>query len=146
MCGTPAVAQPPQVPGRIGQAVRMVDPQSVDEPLGDQCKQLLVRGGEHLWVLLPQRGEPVDVEEATVEPGRRIDVEELLPQLRVAPEAVLLVGGHVVRDAVEHDAEPGAVARSRNASLAAEVLREPRWIGDVVAVRRPRAGLQRGER
>ena len=58
------------------------------------------------------------------QPVSAVDVEEARAQLRVAPERVLVVGRHVVRDDVEHDAEPAARASqsARNACLAAELV------------------------
>src|SRR6185503_19317397 len=51
---------------------------------------------------------PVDVEEAPVPPGRLVPVEVAPPELGIAPERVLVVGRHVVRDDVEQHAEAGA--------------------------------------
>jgi hypothetical protein len=104
-----ALAQPLEVPGRIGEPVRMVDPQPVHGALVDQPQRQRVRGFEHLRVLLADAREVVDVEEPAMPPGRRVDVEELLPQLGVGPVAVGLVRGHVVRDDVEHDPQPRLV-------------------------------------
>ena len=61
----------------------------------------------------------------------------------VGPEAVLAARGHVVRDDVEHHAEPGARELAERL-LAAELLRDPRRVDDVVAVRR--AGLRLHDR
>ena len=69
---------------------------------------------EHLGILLAHAGEVVDVEEAPVAPGGRVDVEEPLAQRWVGPEAVGVVGRHVVGDDVEDDPD----AR-RRAALAA---------------------------
>jgi hypothetical protein len=66
---------------------------------------------EHLGLLDAQAAQIVDVEEAAVAAGAAVDVEEPLAQLRVAPEDVLLVGRHVIRDDVEHDPETGLAER-----------------------------------
>ena len=42
----------------------MIDPQPVDEPLGDQRQHQLVGALEHLGILLAHAREIVDVEEA----------------------------------------------------------------------------------
>ena len=56
----------------------MVDPQPVDEAVAHELEHLRVRRLEHLLVLDAHAGELADVEEAAVEAGARVDVEELL--------------------------------------------------------------------
>ena len=56
----------------------MVDAQPVDGPLAHERERQPVRLREHLGVLLAHAGEVVDVEEAPVAAGLRVDVEELL--------------------------------------------------------------------
>ena len=78
-----------------------------------------------LEVLLAHRGQVVDVEEAPVGAGGRVDVEEPLAQPWIGPETVAVVGGHVVGDEVEHDAQPGGVGgvgQRAEGRFAAEVL------------------------
>ncbi len=66
----PALAQPRQVAGGVGEPVGMVDPQAVDEPVAHEREHQLVRLLEHLRVLLADAGQVVDVEEAAVAAGR----------------------------------------------------------------------------
>ena len=125
----------------------MIDPQPVDEALGDQ------RAATSSWVRSNTSGSSwrtparsVDVEEAAVAPGDRVDVEELVAQLRVGPVAVGIVDRHVVGDDVEHDAQPGLVGRVGQRPellLAAEVVGEPRRVDHVVAVLGARPRLHR---
>ncbi len=136
-------AQPAQVAGRVGEPVRVVHAQPVHEPLAHQAQRQPVRLGEHLRVLLPHAGQVVDVEEAPVPPGLRIDVEEPRAQLRIGPVAVRLVGRHVVRDDVEDHAEPG-LRELPELLLAAQLLGDPARVGHVVAVRGARPRLKAG--
>ena len=74
--GYPAAAgtvrEPPQVAARVGQAVRVVHPQPVDEALVHQAEDHLVGGLEHGRVLDPDRDQRADVEEpAPVQLRRR---------------------------------------------------------------------------
>jgi hypothetical protein len=55
-----------QVGGRVGQAVDVVDPQPVDQAVGDQPQRGLVGQPEHLGVLLADPDQLVDGEEAAV--------------------------------------------------------------------------------
>ena len=124
----------------------MVDAQAVDEALARRAEHQRVGVLEHLGVLLADAGEIVDVEEAPVAPGHRVDVEEPLAQRRVGPVAVRLVGRHVVGDDVEHDPHAGVARRRRQRAelvLSAERLGEPARVDHVVAVRRARARLER---
>src|SRR5205823_12163260 len=93
-------------------------------------------------------GELADVEEPAVPAGVGIPVEEAAAQPAVAPEAVLLlVVGHVIRDDVEDHAEARLVrggARGAKLGLAAELVRDPRRIDDVVAVQRAPPRLEDG--
>ena len=76
-----------------------------------------------------------------------VEVEELRAPERVAPERILVRRRHVVRDDVEHDAEPGLARGRRERTelvLAAEVLRDARRIDHVVPVRRAVPRLERG--
>ena len=109
------VAQPPQVAGRVGEPVRMVDPQAVDDAGADERERQRVRLLEHRRVLLAHGGEVVDVEEAPVAAGLGVDVEEALAQLRVRPVAVGVVGRHVVGDDVEDQPHPGLARPRRRA-------------------------------
>ncbi len=93
-----------EVRARVGEPVRMVDAQAVDEPLAHELEHLGVRDLEHLRVLDAHPGERVDREEAAVPAGRRIPVEELRALLGVGPERVLVDRRHVVGDDVEQDA------------------------------------------
>jgi hypothetical protein len=105
-----------------------------------------VRLLEHLGVLLPDPRQIVDVEEPPPPAGDLVDVEEPAAQLGVGPEAVVVVGGHVVGDDVEHDPESRRLRLGHERAerrLAAEILRQPRGVDDVIAVGRPVAGLQR---
>src|SRR5262249_28419902 len=65
------------------------------------------------------------------------------PPLGVGPERVLVHGGHVVRDDVEQHAEP-CRAEVAERPLPAERRRDAGRVGDVIAVCRPRRGLERG--
>ena len=58
--------QPPQVGGRVGQAVDVVDPDPVDQALGDQPEDGGVGAQVDLGVLLADPDEVVDGEEAAV--------------------------------------------------------------------------------
>ena len=80
--------------------------------------------GKDVGILLADAGEIVDVEEAAVAPAHRIEVEEALAQGRVGPEAVAVVGGHVVGDDVEHEPETGGVGGLRQ--LPQRLLSPPR--------------------
>ena len=124
----------------------MVDPQAVDEPLANEPERQRVGRLEHLRILLAHAGEVVDVEEAPVAPARRVDVEEALAQLLVAPEAVRSSAAMWFGTDVEHDPEAGATGRGGEREerlLAAERVREPGRVDHVVAVRRAGAGLER---
>jgi hypothetical protein len=142
----PARAQPLEVAGGIGEPVRMVDPQAVDRALACQLQRQLVRLGEDALVLLAHGGQVVDVEEAAVAAGALVDVEEAVPQRRVGPVAVRVVGrhvvGHDVEDQPDADAARGGGQRVELA-LAAELVRELAGIDDVVAVRGARPRLER---
>ena len=141
-----AVAQALEVAGGIGQPVRMVDPQPVDQALRDERERQAMRLREHLRVLLADAGEVVDVEEAPVPPRVRVEVEERPPALRIRPVGVRVVRGHVVRDDVQDDAQPGLVrgrGERTEPRLAAERVRDARRVHDVVAVLRPLARLER---
>ncbi len=75
-----------------------------------------------------------------------VEVEEPRAPLRVGPVRVRVVGRHVVRDDVEHDAQPRRArggGQRAEALLAAERVREPRRVDHVVAVRRARARRER---
>jgi hypothetical protein len=119
----------------------MVDANAVDQALLRERDDLRVRHLPDLGVLHPHAGQLRDVEEAAVQAGAPVEVEELRPPERVAPEGVLLARGHVVRDDVEHDTETRRAERAE-LLLAAEVFRDPRRIDDVVAVRRAGASLE----
>ena len=108
----------------------MVDAQPVEHAVAKQLEHLAVDELEGLLALYAHRRHVVDVEEAPVEAGLRIDVEDL----GVGPPAVLVARAHVVGDDVEHD--PDAVAERAQLLLATELARDRRGIDDVVAVRR----------
>ena len=108
-----ALAQPPQVAGRVGEPVGVVDAQAVDRALARQPQREPVRLLEDVLVLLPDRGQVVDVEEAAVAAGLLVDVEEARAQRRIGPVAVAVVGRHVVR------ARRRGSARARRARAAA---------------------------
>ena len=139
----PAVGEAAQVLGRVGEAVGVVDPQPVDDPLGDQPEHQGVGGLEDLGVLLAHAGQLVDGEEAPVPARVGVDVEEPPPQPLVGPERVLVGGRHVVGDDVQQhvQARAGQLAEGR---LAAEVRGDPARVDDVVAVGRAAPGLERG--
>src|SRR4051794_26270862 len=84
-------AQPLEILARIREAVGMVDAQPVDEAVADELEHLLVRLREDLRVFHAYAAEVADVEEAAVPAGLAIPVEELLPEIEVAPERVLLL-------------------------------------------------------
>jgi hypothetical protein len=137
------IAQAPQVAGRVRQAIRMVDPQPVHDPVAHELQHLAVHELEHVVTLDAHGGEIVDVEEAPVPAVGGVVVEDLRPALLVGPPAVLVAGAHVVRDDVQHDPQPlgGELAQAR---LASEQVRDARRVDDVVPVRRTAARLQRG--
>ena len=58
-----ALREPPQVATRVGEPVRMVHPQPVDDALAHQAEDHLVGGLEHRGVLDPDRDQRADVEE-----------------------------------------------------------------------------------
>jgi len=124
----------------------MVDPQAVDQAVTHQPQHQLVGGGEHLRILLADAGQLVDVEEAAVQAGLRIHVEELLAQLRIGPEAVGVVSRHVVGDNVEDDPQAGVagvLGQRPEPLLAPQVLRETSRVDHVVAVGGPGPRLKR---
>ncbi len=138
----PGLAQPLEVAARIREPVGMVDAHAVDQTLLRELDDLRVCHLPDLGILHPHACETADVEETAVQTGTPVEVEELRAPERVAPEGVLVTRRHVVRDDVQHDAEPGR-AELAELLLAAEILRDPRRIDDVVAVRRARSRLER---
>ena len=74
-----AVAQPFEIAGGIGEAVGVVDAQSLDEAVIDELEDLPVRLLEDLGILDADAGELADVEEAAVPARLGVDVEELQP-------------------------------------------------------------------
>ena len=143
----PRLAQPLQIAARIRKPVGMIDPKPVDQPLLRELDDLRVRRLPDLRILHPHARQLADVEEATVRPGTPVEVEELGPPERIAPERVLVAGGHVVRDDVEQDAQPCFLRRPAERPkrvLAAELLRDPRRVDHVVPVRRARTRLEGG--
>ena len=60
------LAQPRQVAGGVGEAVRVVDPQAVDRAVREQRQDQRVRGVEHRRVLDADREQRADVEEPPV--------------------------------------------------------------------------------
>ena len=126
----------------------MVDPQPVDEPFPHELDHLPRERLEHLGVLHPHACELADVEEPPADARPPVQVEELGPKQRVAPERVLVGGsGHVVRDDVEHDTEPALSGRRTQRAkrlLAAELVRHGSRIDHVVSVRRAPPGPHDG--
>ena len=143
--GHAGLAQRREVAGGVDQPVGMVDPQAVDLPVGHQGEREPVGLLEHRGVLLAHARKVVDVEEAAVAPGVLVEVEEAPPARGVAPVRVGVVGRHVVRDDVEHDAQAGG-ARVRGQRVervrAPQFLRDAGRVDDVVAVRRARPRLE----
>ena len=120
----------------------MVDADTVDDALAHELDHLRMRRPEDLPVLLLDAPELADVEEAAVEAGSQVDVEEHLAQFEVAPERVLVDRRHVVRDDVEDHSE--ACGRElAELLLAPERLGDVTRVDDVVAVLRARARLER---
>ena len=119
MRSTPRVGSRSRYPRGIGEPVGVVDAQAVDQLLLDEVEHVAVQRLEHLGLLDAHAGQLVDVEEAAVAAGPVVDVEEPLAQLRVAPEVVLVVGRHVVRDDVEHHAHARVAPSSQSARSAA---------------------------
>ncbi len=64
--GRHALLQAAEIPGRVVEAVGVIDAQSVDLALGDQLQEQAVRGLEDRLVLDAQRRQIVDIEEAAV--------------------------------------------------------------------------------
>jgi hypothetical protein len=95
-----------QITRRVGKAVDVVDAEPVHQPALDELEDRRMRPGEDLVVLDAHARQLADVEEATVRAGLRVDVEDLPPTLRIGPERIRVVHGHVVRDHVQDDAEP----------------------------------------
>ena len=103
----------------------MIDPQAVDHAPPTSASTSRWVSSNTVGILLADAGEIVDVKEAAVGAGDGVDVEEALAQLRIGPEAVAVVGGHVVGDHVEHQAQAGAVRGLRQRPqlvLAAELV------------------------
>ncbi len=138
----PGLTQPLEVPARVREAVRMIHAHAVDQPRLRELDDLRVRHLPDLGILHPHACEPTDVEEAPVQAGAPVEVEELRTPERVAPEGILVTRRHVVRDDVQHDAETGR-AELAEVVLAAQILGDARRIDDVVAVRRAGVGLER---
>jgi hypothetical protein len=145
--GHAALAQMAQIAIGVGEPVRVIDPEAVDEAFAHERDRNGVGLLEHLRILLTHAGQVVDVEEPPVAPGHRIDVEELLAQRSVGPVWVGGIGRHVVGHRVEQDAHPGPerIARQRaEFGLASEIVGDALGVDHVVAVLGPRSGLQRG--
>ena len=86
--GDAALAQPLEVLARVREPVGVVDAQPVDEAVADELEDLRdASTSKTSGILDAHAGELVDVEEAPVPAGRRIEVEERRAQLRVRPEA-----------------------------------------------------------
>ena len=100
------LAQPLEVAARVREPVRMVDAEPVEQTVARQLEHLRVRDLPDLGILHPHARELADVEEAPVRARAPVEVEEPCPPERVAPERVLVRRRHVVRDDVEHDAQP----------------------------------------
>ena len=124
--GTPASSwRRLEVPGRIGQPVRVVDAQPVDDPVGHQLQDLGVGPVEDLGVLLAHAGQAVDVEEPAVPAGLRVDVEHHGALVLVRPPGRLVGGRQVVRHDVEQHAETGGAAAAASERRPASPPRSP---------------------
>ncbi len=124
----------------------MIDAQPVERALGDQAEDEAMGLLEHLGILLAHPGQVVDVEEPAMRMSLRINIEKAAPQLRIGPEPVGLVGGHVVGNDVEnqtHSRFVGGRGQPAQLGLAAEIRGHPGGIDHVIAVRGPGSGLQR---
>ena len=137
------ITQARQILRRIREPIGMIDANAVDDAVTDELDHLGVRRPEHVPLLLLDAAELADVEEAAMESGAEVDVEEHLAQLRVAPERVLVNGRHVVRDDVEDDPEAGSRELPKP-PLAAERLGDVPGVDDVVAVLRALPRLEDG--
>ncbi len=84
----------------------MIDANAVDQPFLGKLDQLGVSHLPDLRILHSDARKPADVEEPAVQAGAPVEVEELRAPERIAPERVLVPGGHVVGDDVQHDAQP----------------------------------------
>lgn len=107
-CG---VTEPPEIRGGIGQPVRVVDTQPVDDSVADQLQDLAVRRGEDLGMLHPDADQVRDGEEPAV--------VQLGPRQPPPGEAVVLRGQQLgQREALRARAERElqiAVAEHRRA-------------------------------
>ena len=140
------LAQAGEVLLGIGQTVGMIDSQPVDHPVAHQREHEPVGLLEYAVILLAHPGEIIDVKEAAVGARLGVDVEETPAQVRIGPEAVVVVSGHVVWHQVEHQAQAGSVRSLRQCpelALAAELLGDAGGVDHVVSVGRARARLQR---
>ena len=127
----------------------MVDAEPVEQTVARELEHLRVRDLPDLGLLHPHACELADVEEAPARARAPVEVEEPRPPERVAPERVLVRRRHVVRNDVEHNAQPFATrlaAELAERLLASERLRDPRRIDDVVAVVEPSRACSEGER
>jgi hypothetical protein len=136
------IAQPLEVLARVRKPVDVIHAHTVEQPVAHQLEHLPVRQLEDVRVLDAHAGQVVDGEEAPVPARVGVDIEDLRALPLVGPERVALVGGHVVRDDVEHDARR-LLAERAQLFLAAQVGRDVGRVDHVVAVRRARPCLQR---
>ena len=119
----------------------MVDAQAVDESLGDEAQDRRVGHREHLRVLDPHACERVDVEEAAVLPGDGVEVEELRPPASSVQNGLWSSTAMWLGTMSTTRPSP-APASATSSGLTTEVGRHRRRVDDVVAVRRPRTGLE----
>ena len=125
-------AQAPHIAGRVGQAVRVVHAQPLDEALADPAGGLGVDGVEDLRVLHPHPGEGGDGEEAAVVqlgvPAAPADEPVVLAGVHRAGQARAL-GGRLVRGIGPGEdvrgAQPGLLLGGREGAGRQRVARVP---------------------
>ena len=114
------LGQPAQVAARVGEAVRVVDPQPVDRSGFHQVDQERVRGVEHLRVLDPHRRQRAHVEEpAVVQRARRRP-----PGLQSPPLPLEQLGQRQLLRARSDRQLVGVVADDGLVAVRASVVRE----------------------
>ncbi len=124
------VAEPPEIRGRVGQPVRMVDAQPVDDSVADQLQDLAVGGGEDLRVLHPDADQIGDGEEPPVVqlgPGQPPPGEPVVlggQQLRQRKVRRPLAQGELQVAVAEHGGPVAAGARLEAAALLADAPRQ----------------------
>jgi hypothetical protein len=134
--------EPREILAGVGETVDVVDAQALDDAVAHELECLGMNRREHRLVFDSHAREVADVEEAPVQAGTRVEVEERAAQVWIGPERVLVARGHVVRDDVQHHAEPLPRERAQFL-LPAERVRDTARVHDVVAVRRALSRLER---